>query len=195
MSATATMSTLYAEVIGTKVRGNRPRVHGNGFVQLDLTPSRRLHVWGDPRVPRQSVPSTIHDHTFSFRSVVYRGQLAHRVIGLYSDAKGAYSMYYAVTNHGEDTRLVKTRERYDAIITREHLLKEGSTYSFRAGEFHETVAPWLCVTVIDKDGPTLSQGGPNPNVLVPFGLEPDNNFDRYQTDDDLLWQIIFEALS
>jgi hypothetical protein len=188
------LQQLYSEALGAKERGVTPRVHGNGFVQLDLTTTRRLHVWGDPRVPRQQVPSTIHDHTFSFRSVVYRGQLVHRVIGLYSDAKGAYSMYYAVTNHGEDTRLVKTRERYDAIITAEHLLSEGSSYSFRAGEFHETVAPWLCVTVIDKDGPTLSQGGKNPNVLVPYGLEPDNTFDRYQTRADLLWQVILGAI-
>jgi hypothetical protein len=195
MSTAPAIATLATEVKSARDQGARPRVHGNGFVQLDLTPQRRLHIWGDPRIPRQSVPSTIHDHTFSFRSVVYRGQLVHRVIALYSDEKGAYSMYYAVTNRGEDTRLVRTRERYDAIITAEHLLTAGSTYKFRAGEFHETVAPWLCVTVIDKDGPTLSQGGKNPNVLVPYGLEPDNTFDRYQTQADLLWQVINEALS
>ena len=174
----------------------RPRVHGNGFVQLDLTDRQRLHIWGDPRIPRQSIPSTIHDHTFSFTSKVYVGQIVHREITLFPTpyATGAYEMYQAVTNKGEDTRLIKGEQRYDAIITAERLLRVGDTYTFEARKFHETIAPWLCVTVIDKDGPTLAQGGPNPNVLVPFGLEPDNTFDRYQTRSDFLWEVIRDAL-
>jgi hypothetical protein len=191
----ADLIRLKDEVDVANYRGARPRVHGNGFVQLDITTSRRLHVWGDSRIPRQSVPSTIHDHTFSFRSRVYLGQLVHREIALVPITSGPYEKYYAVTNRGgEDTRLLKTPVRYEALITQETLLRAGDTYTFEARRFHETVAPWLCVTVIDKDGPTLSQGGPNPNVLVPFGLSPDNTFDRYQTQPDFLWQIIFEAL-
>lgn len=189
------IDSLKIEIESAHARGSRPRVHGNGFIQLDLTPQRRLHIWGDPRIPRQVIPSTIHDHTFSFRSVVYVGQLVHREIVLYPHARGAYEMYYAVTNHGEDTRLVKTATRYNAVITAERLLRVGDTYTFEARKFHETLSPWLCVTVIDKDGPTLSQGGPNPNVLVPYGLEPDNTFDRYQAKPDLLWQVIEEAIA
>jgi hypothetical protein len=186
---------LLQEVRAAHAANHRPRVHGNGFIQLDLTARRRLHIWGDQRIPRQRVPSTIHDHTFSFKSTVYRGQLVHRCIDLIEDSSGAYEMYYAVTNKGEDTRLEKSSARFNAIITADHLLKAGDAYTFEARKFHETVAPWLCVTVIDKDGPTLSQGGPNPHVLVPFGLAPDNTFDRYQTEPDALWRIIFEALS
>lgn len=190
-----TVNGLRYEIDFARKQGNRPRVHGNGFVQLDLTERRRLHVWGDPRIPRQTVPSTIHDHTFSFHSQVYVGQMVHREVGLYPDSDGGYEMYYAVTNHGEDTRLVKTPTLYNVLIQREYLLKAGDRYKFAARKFHETVAPWLCVTVIDKDGPSLSQGGGNPNVLVPRGLEPDNTFDRYQTNPDLLWQVIEEALT
>ena len=189
------IETLRAEVFRAAEQGARPRVHGNGFVQLDLTPQRRLHVWGDPRIPRQVIPSTIHDHTFSFSSVVYRGQIVHREMRLHQDHIGAYAMYHAVCNHGEDTRLVADGNRYNPVIIRERLLRAGDQYQFEARRFHETIAPWLCVTVIDKDGPTLAQGGPNPNVLVPVGLEPDNTFDRYQAQADLLWQVIDEALS
>lgn len=185
---------LHGEILSAKERGAAPRVHGNGFVQLDLTPQRRLHIWGDPRVPRQIVPSTIHDHTFSFSSTIYCGQLVHRAMRLHQDHIGAYAMYHAVCNHGEDTRLVADGNRYNPVITSERLLRVGDQYQFEARKFHETVAPWLCVTVIDKDGPTLAQGGPNPNVLVPVGLEPDNTFDRYQTRAELLWQVIFGAI-
>lgn len=173
--------------------GIRPRVHGNGFIQLDLTERKRLHVWGDPRIPRQKIPSTIHNHTFSFRSKILIGQLVHREINLIESRNGAYEIYQAVCNEGEDTRLDKRVGRVAAIIIKEQVLRKGDTYTFQAKEYHETVAPWLCVSVIDKDGPTLAQGGPNPNVLVPFGLEPDNTFNRNQLHPDILWKIIFEA--
>ena len=79
------------EEIGiARTADRRPRVHGNGFIQLDLTDRRRLHVWGDHRIPRQSVPSTIHDHTFSFKSTIILGQLVHREIGIFPDTSGAY---------------------------------------------------------------------------------------------------------
>lgn len=173
----------------------RPRVHGNGFVQLDLTDRQRLHVWGDCRIPRQVIPSQIHDHTFSFKSTIIFGQLVHRTIGVLHDAAGGYDLYQAVVNHGEDTRLEKQQGRVRATIQIESLIKAGQSYSFQATRFHETLAPWLCVSLIEKDGPTLSQGGPSPRVLVPAGLEPDNSFDRYQASPELLWQIIFEAIN
>ena len=174
--------------------GAKPRVHGNGFIQLDLSERKRLHIWGDRRVPCQAVPSTMHDHTFSFRSTVFRGQLVHRSIYLLPLAQGAYRKYTAVTNQGDDTRLIASEKRYDAVIGREELFKEGDSYEFSARKFHETVILWPCVTVIDKDGPTLAQGGPSPNVLIPFNLEPDNTFNRYQVPTELLWQVIFDNL-
>ena len=181
------------DVVNAHNAGARPRVHGNGFVQLDLTDRRRLHVWGDPRIPRQVTPSQIHDHTFSFKSQIIIGQLVHRTMEPRPDPAGAYDLYKAVVRKGEDTYLGKEPGRFSVTITCEHLAKAGSEYSFQAGRFHETVAPWLCVTIITKDGPTLSQGGPPPRVLVPVGLEPDNTFDRYQTPPDALWGIILQA--
>ena len=51
-----------------KERGISPRVHGNGFIQVDLTHDTRLHVWGDKRIPRQNTYTPIHDHVFGFKS-------------------------------------------------------------------------------------------------------------------------------
>ena len=189
------VQSIVEQVKAAHEEGKRPRVHGNGFVQLDLTDRKRLHVWGDHRIPRESIPSQIHDHTFSFKSTVILGQLIHRTILVAREPAGAYDLYQAVVNHGEDTRSVKQEGRVSAMITAEALIGAGQSYSFQAGRFHETVAPWLCVTVIEKDGPTLSQGGPSPRVLVPAGLQPDNEFDRYVSASGFLWAIIFEALS
>lgn len=186
---------LRALIQACRMAGTRPRVHGNGFIQLDLSPSKRLHVWGDSRIPRQAVPSPIHDHTFSFTSRIISGKLIHRTIAITPDRDGAYRLYKAEVRHGEDTRLVLQPLRQMAVIVDERLLRAGDSYAFKAGLFHETIAPWPCVTVIEKDGPSLAQGGPAPRVLVPEGLTPDNDFDRYATPPELLWQIIEEALA
>ena len=41
-----------------------PRVHPNGFIQLDLNAegTLRLHVWPDGPFPKQRSDSTIHEH-------------------------------------------------------------------------------------------------------------------------------------
>lgn len=177
-----------------KSDGRRPRVHGNGFVQLDLSDTLRMHVWGDARVRPQLIPSTIHDHTFSFSSQIVRGQLVHREMNAHYDPRGAYRMYRALTSSGEDRRLRAAgspSNRFNTLVFKEVLLTEGSTYEFEAGRFHETLAPWSCVTVIEKTETGVDSA---PRVLVPHNLSPDETFDRYQMDVDLLWQIVFDAL-
>lgn len=187
------MFSLRGEVIDAQGRDVRPRVHGNGFIQLDLSPTRRVNIWGDPRIPRLITPSTIHNHTFSFNSTIYKGQFVHRQICIVPATRGAYGIYEAETRRGEDTRLAAVVGRWNATIERECVFRAGERYFFEKNWFHETLAPWPCVTVIEKETATLNSRH-NPKVLVPFGHEPDNTFDRYQTPPELLWQIIFEAL-
>lgn len=79
-------------------RGAQPRVHPNGFIQLDLEAPAderwhegkqaghsgadlRLHVWNPPGVdlPHQDTVNEIHDHVFDMRSTVVRGELTQRL--------------------------------------------------------------------------------------------------------------------
>lgn len=79
-------------------RGAKPRVHPNGFIQLDLkTPESeewhegkqaghsgadlRLHIWNPPGVelPHQDTVNEIHDHVFDMRSTVVKGMLIQRL--------------------------------------------------------------------------------------------------------------------
>ena len=62
-----------------RLRELEPRVHGNGFIQCDLPHRKRLHIWGHPAIPRQKVSSPIHDHVFSFASIVLVGRLVNIV--------------------------------------------------------------------------------------------------------------------
>jgi hypothetical protein len=179
-----------------------PRVHGNGFVQLDLDDRTRLHVWGDHRIPRQSVASPIHNHVFGFESRVFVGTLLNLRFRL--DEGGTHVVHEArPPREGEGDRTLlapidgpnRVRPRIGAIeVVRAGDI--GQTYSMRPFDFHVSLAYELAVSVIWKDGDTLAQNptGHRPQVLVRKGQRADNDFDRHGYDPELLWQIIGDAL-
>lgn len=69
-------------------------------------------------------------------------------------------------------------------------------YRMYPGEIHETVPEEGCaVSLIEKDGPTLSQGGPSTHIFVPIGVKPDNGFNRYSMSQADLWRIVLAVLS
>ena len=73
-------SVLRELVSRIRVDYNKPRVHPNGFIQLDLNQdaSMRLHVWPDEsegHVPCQETKTTIHDHKFDMQSMIVYGSL------------------------------------------------------------------------------------------------------------------------
>lgn len=181
-----------------KDAGARPRVHGNGFIQLDLDDRWRLHIWGDSRIPSQSVPSDIHDHVFGFDSFLLTGAITNIIWGVSEDADGSYEMLVPVIRQGEDTILSHTDRFCNAKVHRMDFMSRltGNThYRMEPFVFHSTVAHEPAATLIYKDGATQAQGAfRTPSVLIAKGLQPDNNFDRYAADPNLLWQIIEETL-
>lgn len=188
--------SLAAQIVAMlRAIGNRPRVHGNGFIQLDLSASTRLHVWGDPRIPRQAVETPRHNHQFGFVSSVLYGAIRQREYEAVEDCfMGDYQPHTARVRHGEDTVLAPIGPLVNLKLTSERIIRAGESYSMRAGEIHESEPCGLSVSVIVKDAPSLAQGGVSPLVYVPFRTTPDNAFDRYATPAEDLWQIITETL-
>jgi hypothetical protein len=92
MTSIPTLPTLREQVAELRAAGKgNPRVHPNGFIQLDLDHvadgwhashhrghsggRTRLHIWNPPGVtlPHQDTVNEIHDHVFDMLStVVYR---------------------------------------------------------------------------------------------------------------------------
>lgn len=182
-----------------RATGARPRVHGNGFIQLDLTERSRLHIWGDPRIPRQGVATPIHDHVFGFKSTILVGRLINVVYQFIPREHGDFRAHVAQTRKGKDTILVPTDQsgvlepHYVEMVNWNSAVR---VYHMRPYVFHETLAPdGPTATIIIKDGPTLVQGAPTPpRVLVPVDVQPDNDFDRFAANEDLLWRIIEDTL-
>lgn len=180
-----------------RAQGSRPRVHGNGFIQLDLTDRSRLHIWGDPRIPRQKVSTPIHDHVFGFTSTAIVGRLVNVIYTIEHRTFGEFRVYVPEVREGEDTILKPTSMRVLIKPVRVDVVawgRSGNKYSMIAGEFHETFAPdGPAATIMQKDDIPKAQGV-LPRVLVPITQTPDNDFNRYDADEDVLWRVIEDTL-
>lgn len=156
--------------------------HPNGFLQVDGGLNTRLHVWsGD--VPRQKVPTLIHNHRFSFTSKVLHGTIINIRYRVHIDLeRGAFTLYRPESGRyterdGRYTQLVPTKSgaRVRAIVDSVEILKAGDEYKMEAGEYHESRPLGLAVTWMTKVVPNVLA---TPFVLVPYGVEPDNEFQR-----------------
>lgn len=176
--------------------GLRPRYHGNGFTQLYLSPSFRLHAWHPDLPVDEDNNATIHDHIWDMTSEVLRGKLGHRTFNLHRTGQITHDVYWinqpAVR---EETGDVFTRA-FSAVPveTGEYEIAQGSAYAFAAGQFHESYAvDPLTVTLMQK-GPDLLS--PGPRLLAPFDEEPFQAFGPgTQPAPEALWKIIDDALA
>ena len=171
--------------------GNQPRVHGNGFLQLDLPDGRRLHVWDD-MLPRQKVSSSIHDHAFGFKSTILCGNLTNVIYTLMPHPCGDYDVLTPQRREGtEDTKLAPTGER---VVLREvyrYTYKKDWTYHMIPLVFHDTLYKGLTATIIEK----TVRMDVEPRILIPHGESPDNEFDRTEFDPDDLWPFVKLAVT
>ena len=200
------LSSLSALKAACYVNDVAPRVHPNGFIQLDLDETRRLHVW-HPALPyRQRTYHPVHSHVFDFTSHVYSGRLvnveyrAERVfMSVAPDTAGLHSVAQAVCvdvgDGGQETMLRVQDDRVYRLNTMiAEALHPGQSYDFPAGALHETLTGVPTLTVMVKHGRTTHQGNPqSPSVMVPFGVEPDNDFRRDEVDVEVLWRLIGKA--
>lgn len=170
---------------------NLPRVHGNGFIQLDLPDGFRLHIWDD-EIPKQKVNTSKHDHAFGFESTVICGQLKNITYHIAPSYTGAWMVHTPQRRDGtEDTKLVSTGERVGISRMWPEKIETGQSYSFAPQVFHETLYEGTTATILRK----TERLDVVPRILVPYDEEPDNEFDRDSFDEGLLWSIIKRTLA
>lgn len=172
--------------------GGNPRIHPNGFIQLDLEPveenwhashkkghsgaSKRLHIWNPPgfELPHQSTVNEIHDHVFDMRSTVVRGRLWQYLYELEASDEPQHEEYEAVYAKNSDSRLKPTGKRGTLRAVQWFPIAAGASYTQPAFTLHDSSADGLVVTVMRK---TEIHDG-IPHVICPIGQPPDNSFDR-----------------
>ncbi len=168
------------------------RLHGNGFIQLDIGPeddisSERLHIWSDELPPAQRVRTAIHDHRFSFVSKVLLGTLVNLEYDFKASRTGEHALYTPNVKYRQDTTLVPTGSQGDFTLVREVQVNAGDEYKFQATAFHDTGWVGLMATYFHKTL-TLENYAPRVACLLPFN--PDNDFDRYGTKVIDLWPFV-----
>jgi hypothetical protein len=181
--------------------GAVPRVHGNGFIQVDLNNegTRRLHVWHE-NLPRQKVATPIHDHVFDMQSTVILGTLIHEEFTWRRHPDGDFLFYQARREEGtQNTTLQPALPLSSGTVpvfikrTQRLVMLPGSTYFFPSGRLHLSDHVGLTATIMEKINSPSGYG--SPRVLVPVGQEPDNEFHRDAHDVDMLWRYVAAALS
>ncbi len=190
--------SLWDEIEQAHREGRKPRVHPNGFLQLDLEPDttstgrhiakRRLHIFDD-RLPRQSVRTAIHDHIFDMSSFVVKGTVLNDTYIAVPDEEGDLEIYQAQEAKCTETNLVPTGRRVSLKLKHTEYVYMGESYEFPALSFHDSRHEGVAVTIMRKG---LSHAS-TPRVLVPVDAEPDNNFSREDQDIDALWWLIEET--
>lgn len=176
----------------------RPRVHGNGFVQLDTKPdgSERLHIWGHRMIPQQEVRTGIHDHTYTVHSRVLSGEIVDITWGAVEcDAdESSHEVFRARPRDGQDTELVGGHGWVQAQAVSCRLIGEvagSQRYTVLPGMFHSTIVGGPAATLMVKGD--VDRKLVSPRILVPTGMVPDNSFSRNAHPTSLLWGIIDEV--
>lgn len=169
-------------------------LHGLGFVQVQLEGNQRLHVW-HPELPRRACfeSSSIHDHRFDFISRVLIGTQCNIEYRLDPSPGGGYMLYLhegARTACGgrpwmPDGRVHMTEINRESIAA-------GVTYRQQAYDFHRTEpgGDGKAATIMQKLG-EYSRGA-HSSCLV--GVQPDDQFDRYQWSPAQLWEIVADVM-
>jgi hypothetical protein len=170
--------------------GVQPRLQPNGFVQLDLPDNRRLHVWPDESVPQPDPSLPIHDHTFSFTSMILAGSLRNIVYEIEPHKNGlyhTYEIYPFLAGRGHNPFQQPDRRLFELVSREVTCYQPGDSYQFPAGKLHETETEGLTATVIhyyDLKPERFAR------VLCPRDATPDNIFRRDCLPQDKLWEFI-----
>lgn len=176
------------------------RIHGNGFLQAETTCGNKFHVW-DERLPRQKVQTLLHNHNHGFRSTLLIGDLRWVEYGINvihfdlpwlpdQPPAGIFQAHQCVPRKGKDTELEPMGVMVELINKREFNVTEGSVYDWPLDMnlYHEVHPVFFnerrtrelprVVTFVER-GEYCDE---EPTVLVPLGVNPDNEFDRYAHD-------------
>lgn len=184
------------QVRDLKNAGAVPRLHPNGFVQLDMGPNTRLHVWPQNPLVAQKTRHPIHDHPFDLHSQVLRGAVINLTysiepyIGVDPEEK-PYILHRVKSIGGTDTVLEPTPGEYTLLNIDAEKTHAGKAYRMAKYVLHNSIVAGLTVTLMQK---LWIDRDYSPLVAVPSNVQPDNDF-RRESSPSLLWDIIWTALT
>jgi hypothetical protein len=123
--------------------------------------SLRLHLWNKQFEWAQESGWEIHDHTFSFSSLLLVGSLRNRVYDIDEkpSTSGGYSVYEVIYN-GSESAMKMIREGIDLTVSTDTNESSEALYSMNAGVLHSSDlvsehALTVLATSTDEIGPIV----------------------------------------
>lgn len=178
---------------------NPPRVHPNGFIQIDISSLCRLHIWDDRIATHSKVFTPYHNHHFDVHSVVLKGTMINTVYDVVPvrdndvryDWREYFHKYDVVRLENNNSTLQKNDDTEYYIEPRDlQFITEGKEYYLDKEIIHDSGFEGTTVTLMFKDDIDFSF---TPVVLVPVDKVPDELCDRNVYDPELVDQVIKEA--
>jgi hypothetical protein len=186
------------DIRAMKKAGAKPRVHPNGFVQLDLTEdgNTRLHVWPIPPLAAQKTHPyhLVHDHKFEMSSTVICGRLENILYDFDPHPKGDYLRYEARYPRSRHDTLLFPTDETGFLLSRSvssHTPQMEPTYHLPLQTLHTTFVHGLTATIMQSHA---FVSGYKPRVFCPTWVKPDNKYDRFAYDPKMLWGFIEDAV-
>jgi hypothetical protein len=169
-------------------------LHGLGFVQVQLEGAQRLHVW-HPELPRRNCfeHSAIHDHRFDFSSRVLVGNQRNIQYAEFASSDGPYMLYL---HEGARTacggRPWVPDGRVHLKVVEDDVVMAGCDYQQKAYCFHRTepMGDGRVATIMQK----LAEFSKGAHSTCLVGIEPDDEFDRFQWSPAQLWEVVSDVL-
>ncbi len=164
----------YHSTIGE--RKMKTKIHGNGFIKIFLEDGSFIHIYSH-NIPKQRVDTSIHDHRFSFKSMVLQGVLIHRIYDVIVHSQGDYYICIGAQND----KLVPTPTRVFLKENNMEMYMAGQSYSFCVGLVHRVEAPSGILTVTHMTK-TQIENDYTPRIFAKVDSMPDNEFDNSVRD-------------
>lgn len=173
------------------------RHHGIGVLQgyvkeSDKSAEVRVHVWHPSfLVADIGLPYQIHNHRFRLYSRVLLGELRHNQYNLVEDENGSYESYTVVHARapGASEDVVSTGKRYNVESIDSILWRQGDSYEFARGAYHNSQAKALVVTLVTK----LDQSEEQSCLLGTAGQPPKHGMQHTPMHDEAMRRWIEKA--
>lgn len=179
-----------------KALGHQPRIHPNGFIQLDIIPGKlRLNVWTSDGIFCGSRAHPIHNHSYDINSRILRGALTNLTyLDRWADRDAATHILHTAVKVPEtqnETILTPIPNGYARMVSQTAVTyAAGDGYVLEREVLHDSLPHGLTATLMTIIKPNAKYG---PLVAVPVGVKP-HNFHRRETDDkvtlNLMWDWI-----
>lgn len=198
LSYRATKAAVIEMIAEAHAEGKRPRLHPNGFIQLNLDHfgATRFHVWPEKPLEAQKTSHPIHDHSFAMESTILLGCLENRIYKTvpFDFERTGYTLWQAQRIGANDTVLNPLGGGFYCLnLVEERQYKAGESYAMRDSMLHESVAHGLTATVMQK---LTNLSVYNPIIAVPGDIaKPDNDYRRESVSPEILWEQITLAAS